>query len=121
MAEEKKGMNAEAANFVPAPPSKEKPKPATPPPPVVGVCYDGTDVGALNKEYFFVEAATTQFRTVLPHGHVTCDMYGNVANVSYTSRTGAKTHTVATMDDWAVIQADSAPIYNAFCGFFGWQ
>jgi hypothetical protein len=81
----------------------------------MGLVIDGTDVGALNKEYFFVEGQTKDFRRVLPHGHATYDMYGQLANISYTCRNGTK---IPQVTDWNVVQADSAPIYNAMYAFF---
>jgi hypothetical protein len=80
-----------------------------------GVVYDGTDPGALNQEFFFVEVPTLQYRTTLPHGHITCNMDGSVANISYTSRTGQKTSYVSTATDWNAILADSSAVYNAMC------
>jgi hypothetical protein len=81
----------------------------------MGVAYDGTDPGALNQEFFFVEAPTATYRTVLPHGHITCNMDGSVANISYTSRTGQKLSYVGTNTDWNTILADSAAVYDAMC------
>ncbi|MGC4060868.1 MAG: hypothetical protein QM749_08450 [Aquabacterium sp.] len=83
----------------------------------MGVTIEGTDDGALSREFFFVEASTPTYRTVLPHGHITLDMYGGVASITYTSRLNSKT-SVYQPNDWNVILADSAPIYNAMCAFF---
>ncbi|MCB1956675.1 MAG: hypothetical protein KDG55_13420 [Rhodocyclaceae bacterium] len=77
-----------------------------------GAWYDGTDYGALNPEYFYVEAPTERFRTILPHGHITCDMHNQVANISYTFRDGRKIASVLTAEHWLSIQADSPPIYR---------
>jgi len=87
---------------------------ASPSPSSMGVWYEGTDQGAINREFFFVEAQTQNYRTVLPHGHITYTMYGQVANVSYTSRENKK---MPQVTDWNLVQADSAPIYNAMVGF----
>ncbi|MEM9059684.1 MAG: hypothetical protein AAGD13_04410 [Pseudomonadota bacterium] len=117
MAETPAKMNPEAAEFRPTV-RAETPAPVRPPTPVIGVTYDGTDQGALTREYFLVEAETPNYRTVLPHGHITVDMSG-MMNASYTSRTGAKIGSVLTPEDWLAVQADSAPIYNAFLQFYG--
>lgn len=102
----------------PNPHAKPAKSSAKPPPIAMGVVVDGTDEGALNKEYFFVEAYTQNYRTVLPHGHITMDMYNNVTSITYTSRTNSKT-SIYQPNDWNVILADSAPIYNAMAAFFG--
>ena len=81
----------------------------------MGITYDGTDPGALNQEFFVVEAPTAQYRTVLPHGHITCHMDGSIANVSYTSRMGQKISYVSSETDWNAILADSAAVFNALC------
>ena len=102
-------LQAAAAEFVPA-------VVAPPPPPVavaMGHWVDGTDQGALNREYFCTEAPTMLYRTILPHAHLTCHMNGQIANISYTGRMGAKIHSVQSPQDWAAVQADSGAIYNA--------
>ncbi|MGD1924822.1 MAG: hypothetical protein ACFB03_11645 [Paracoccaceae bacterium] len=117
MAEKKPDFDINAPAFVPKT-NAAAPAPVTPPTPVIGIIYDGTDKGALSREFFLVEAETPNYRTVLPHGHITIDMQGS-QNVSYTSRTGAKNGFVSTDQDWLAVQADSAPIYNAFLRYFG--
>lgn len=101
-------LQAGAAAFVPAA------APPAPPPVAVALGYwvEGTDEGAMNREFFYTEAPTMAYRTILPHGHFTCDLYGQIANISYTSRLGAKIHHVLSAQDWAAVQADSAAIYN---------
>jgi hypothetical protein len=95
---------------------------AKPAPISMGVCINGTDEGALNPEYFFVEAATQNYRTVLPHGHITMGMFGQgITSITYTSRNNTKTKMLMP-NDWNVILADSAPIYNVmldFCHKYG--
>ncbi len=105
----KSGLNPEAAAFKPAP------RPAQ----VNGVCIEGTDAGALNREFFYVEAQTERFRTILPHGHITCDMFGRIANISYTHRNGQKIATVFSEEHWLAIKADSGPIYNGLAQVVG--
>jgi hypothetical protein len=101
-------LSASAAVFEPA---------STPVAPVAaGIVYNGTDQGALNQEFFFVEAPTWQYRTILPHGHITLAMDGSIANISYTSRTGQKIAHVSTETDWNAIAADSAAVFNVMCG-----
>lgn len=78
-----------------------------------GLVYNGTDQGAMNKEFFIVEAQAHNFRTVLPHAHITCDFMGQM-NLSYTARNSTKTASVQDLSD---IQADSASIYNAVTKF----
>lgn len=96
------GLNAAAASFTPKPVA----------PLATGVFYDGTDPGALNPEYFYVEAPTNNFRRILPHGHITCTMQNAIANISYTFRNGTKIGSVVTDEHWQSIKADSPPIYN---------
>ncbi|MGS4948091.1 hypothetical protein ACVDG3_21710 [Meridianimarinicoccus sp. RP-17] len=86
-------------------------------PPAPAMYYDGTDEGALAKEYFVVEGPCANFRTILPHGHVVYNMQHMLTNISYTSRNGAKIGTVANPTDWAKIRADSIPIHDCLMWF----
>lgn len=78
-----------------------------------GYGIDGTDSGAMITEYFFVEAPTTDYRRILPHGHITWS--GGICNVSYTSRLNVKIGTVTTQTEWNAVKADSGPIFNGMC------
>lgn len=89
-----------------------------PPPPAPAMIYDGTDEGALAKEFFVVESACEDFRRITPHGHVVYDMHGRLTNISYTSRSGAKIGSVVTQTDWATVRADSIPIHDGLAWFW---
>ena len=106
-------LNAWAPSFKPSTVAPPKPYPN-------GVTYDGTDIGALMKDYFVLETVSASFRTTLPHAHITVGMDGST-NVSYTSRLNVKIGTVSTETHWSTIKADSAPIYSGLFVFFGWQ
>jgi hypothetical protein len=91
--------------------------PASATPPARAMVYDGTDEGAISKEYFVVEGPCQNFRTILPHGHIVYDMYGRLTNISYTARNGTKIGTVATPTHWATIRADSIPIHDGLAWY----
>ena len=82
-----------------------------------GWMYEGTDEGAINREFFFVEGQTQAYRQVLPHGHIVLDPYGGISNISYTYRKSGKLGTVVTETHWNSIKADSTTIYNMMAGF----